>query len=155
MWRKPIKPSVKNMQSAEKLAQTEQVRLQARQAKQAMLTEGRRIALYSSPQEKAEYQRSLLAEGELLQVQTRMRYKEERKQDIRQGKEFLALNNMLASMDQQRESRRREQLKSAQEENRRAILTKSAEKVKNKVREDSRDRRMMEDRMRSHTPNVL
>lgn len=155
LWRKQTKPSIKNVQSAEKIAQAEQLRLQARQTKLAMLTESRRVALYSSPQEKAHAQRTFREEGELLQIQARMKKKEERKRDIREGKEYMALSEMLAGLEQQRESRRREQLRTAQEHNRRVILSKSAEKVTTKVREDSRDRRMIEEHLRSHTPNVL
>lgn len=155
LWRKPTKPSAKNVQSAEKLADLEKLRLQAKQTKQALLTESRRTALYSSPAEKVQLHSSLWDVGSVQQVQRRLVQKEERKRDIRQCKEYQALGALLEQQAQQRDSRRQSQLRSFQEENRRAIENRSAERVRAKVREDSRDRQQLESHQRSHTPNVL
>lgn len=155
LWRKPTKPSAKNVQSAEKLADVEKLRLQAKQTKQALLAESRRTALYSSPAEKVQLHSSLWDVGSVQQVQRRLVQKEERKRDIRQCKEYQALGALLEQQAQQRDSRRQSQLRSFQEENRRSIENRSAERVRAKVREDSRDRQQLESHQRSHTPNVL
>lgn len=155
LWRKPIKPSAKNVQSAERLAELEKLRLQAKQTKRAMLVESRRTALYSSPAEKAQLHSSLWDVGSVQQVQKRLEQKEERKRDIRQCREFQALNALLEQQAQQRDSHRKSQLRAFQEENRRTIENRSAERVRAKVREDSRDRQQLETHQRSHTPNVL
>ena len=155
LWRKPIKPSAKNVQSVEKLADLEKLRLQAKQTQKALLVESRRVALYSSPAEKSQLHSSLWEIGSVQQVQKRLERKEERKRDIRECREFQALGALLEQQGRQRETQRKSMLRSFQEENRRAIENRSAERVRTKVREDSRDRQVMETHLRSHTPNVL
>lgn len=155
LWRKVTKPSAKNVTSAEKLAETERIRLQAKQSKQAMLLESRRIALYGTPAEKARTQADLWETGSILQVQKRLERKEERKKDIRECREYQALNMLLDRQARDRDSHRKEMLREFQAENRRMIENRSAERVREKVREESRDRREMERHGRCHTPNVL
>jgi hypothetical protein len=155
MFRKQKNYSGRNNTTAESEFSQQQARLEALKNKREQIAEHRRVTLYGSEEEKANFKSKVGKDAQLQLYIKEQKILEEKERNQRENEKMESHRTMLIEMERQREIEKKMRLREIQESNRIAALTKKSMYLENKIQEDSRDRATIVENVNRFTPNVF
>lgn len=155
MFRKQKNYSGRNNTSAESEYSQQQAKLEALKNKRELIAEHRRVTLYGSSEEKANFKSKVGQDAQLQLYIKEQKSMEERERNQRECDKMESHRKMLIELERQRELEKKQRLREIQESNRIAALAKKSQNLETKVQEDLKDRAAIMENIHRYTPNVF